>query len=49
MTDYQTIQRTMIAERKKAATDRLCRGFAIAVVGGFWLFLVSSILWEMAR
>lgn len=49
MTDIETINRLYRAERNKAAVDTTCKGFTIAVIGGFWLLLVALMLMEAGR
>ncbi len=52
MTDYDTITRVnelYRQERNKAAVDRVCKGFAIVAVLGFWVLIVGLCLLEAGR
>lgn len=50
MTEYCDVERARECRRQQEnATDKFCKGFAILVVGGFWLLVVSLCIVEWTR
>lgn len=50
MTTFEDVERARECRRKHdAATDKFCKAFAMVVVGGFWLLVVSLCILEWVR
>lgn len=50
MIEYCDVERARGCRQKHdAAKDKVCKGFAIVIVGGFWLLVVSLCIVEWTR